>query len=179
MPAVIAVARRLARIRMPAVGHHRRRTRLNERRSASMPRTFSISSAGTATDHATYSHTPGTMQAANPSSSSTPWISVSHSSEPNRLKPNRSDWRQSVSVPRYVSLTAFRHAAWARALEAMLITRIRSSAARPAHSLSDVVVVVPTVVDVPGSDSVISTFRTWTGTITTATALSMVANLVR
>src|SRR5262245_65425678 len=174
MPAVIAGARRLARIRMPAVGHHRRRTRLNERRSASMPRTFSISSAGTATDHAQEHHTPETLQAANPNSSGTPWISVSHSSEPNRLKPNRSDWRQSVSVPRYVSLTAFRHAAWARALEAMLITRMRSSAARPAHSPSDAVVVVPTVVEVPGSDCVISTLRTWTGRLTYGSDLYLV-----
>jgi hypothetical protein len=56
---------------------------------------------------------------------------------------------------------------------------MRSSAATPAHSLSDDVVVAPAVVDVSGSDNVMRTFRTWTGTITTATALSMVANLFR
>src|SRR5918994_772077 len=179
MPAATAVARRLASSRMPAVGHHRRRTRLNDRPRAPKPRVPSISRTGTATDHATYSHTPGAMHATNPSSTITPWIRVSHSSEPSRRKPKRSDARQSVSVPRYVSLTAFRHAASASALETMLITKIRSRAATPAHSLSNDVVVAPAVVEVSGSDSVISTFRTWTGTITTATALSMVANLFR
>ncbi len=106
-------------------------------------------------------------------------MSVSHSSAPRRRNPNRNDSRQSVSVPRYVSLTAFRHAASASALETTLITKMRSKAATPAHSLSDDVVVAPTVVEVSGSDSVMRTFRTWTGTITTATALSMVANLLR
>ena len=106
-------------------------------------------------------------------------MSVSHSSDPRRRKPNRSDSRQSVSVPRYVSLTAFRHAAWASAAETTLITKTRSRAAIPAHSLSDVVVVAPAVVVVSGSESVMRTFSTWTGTITTATALSMVANLLR
>src|SRR5512132_1833298 len=179
IPAATAVARRLASSRMPAVGHHRRRTRLNDRPSARKPRVPSISSTGTATDHATYSHTPGAMQAANASSTITPWMSVSHSSAPRRRKPNRNDSRQSVSVPRYVSLTAFRHAASASALETTLITKMRSKAATPAHSLSDDVVVAPTVVEVSGSDSVMRMFRTWTGTITTATALSMVAYLLR
>jgi hypothetical protein len=179
IPAATAVARMFASNRMPAVGHHRRRTRLNDRPSAPKPRVPSISSTGTATDHATYSHTPGATQAAKPSSTITPWISVNHSSEPSRRKPNRNDAAQSVSVPRYVSLTDFRHAAWASVLETMLITRIRSRAAIPTHSLSDDVVVAPAVVDVSGSDSVIRTFRTCTGTITTATALSMVANRFR
>src|SRR5215204_7344819 len=161
-PAATAVTRRLARSRMPAVGHHRRRTRLKDRPSARKPRVPSISSTGTATDHAAYSHTPGTMQAAKASNSSTPWMSVNHSSDPSRRNPNRNDSRQSVSVPRYVSLTAFRHAASANALETTLITKMRSSAATPVHSPSDDVV-VPAVVDVSGSDNVMRTFRTWTG----------------
>src|SRR6059058_4217379 len=179
IPAATAVARRLASSRMPAVGHHRRRTRLNDRPRARNPRAPSISSTGTATDHATYSHTPGTMHAAKANSTITPWMSVSHSSDPSRRKPNRNDPRQSVSVPRYVSLTAFKHAAWASALETTLMTKMSSRAAIPAHSLSDVVVVAPAVVEVSGSESVTRTFSTWTGTITTATALSMVANLLR
>ena len=59
------------------------------------------------------------------------------------------------------------------------MTKMSSRAAIPAHSLSDVVVVAPAVVEVSGSESVTRTFSTWTGTITTATALSMVANLLR
>src|SRR6266496_1690319 len=178
-PNATAAASRFASRSVPAVGHQRPRTRLNDRPNALNPRVPSRSSAGTATDHAAYSHTPGTMHAANASNSSTPWISVNHSSEPSRSKPNRSDPRQSVSVPRYVSLTAFRHAASASVLDTMLTTRIRSSAATPAQPLPLDVVVPPVVVLVSGSDSATRMFSTWTGMITTATALSMVANLFR
>src|SRR5215211_3902148 len=178
-PAATAVTRRLARSRMPAVGHHRRRTRLKDRPSARKPRVPSISSTGTATDHAAYSHTPGTMQAAKASNSSTPWMSVNHSSDPSQRNPNRNDSRQSVSVPRYVSLTAFRHAASASVLEITPMTTIRRSAAASVHPLPSVVVGPTALFVVSGSDSVMRTLRTWTGTITTATALSMVANLFR
>ena len=56
---------------------------------------------------------------------------------------------------------------------------------QPSHKLivggieHELNLVAPAVVDVSGSDSVMRTFRIWTGTITTATALSMVANLFR
>src|SRR3954451_9023181 len=53
------------------VGHQRPLTRWKDRPSALVPRHRSSSSAGTATDHETHSHTPGTTSAKNAGMSST------------------------------------------------------------------------------------------------------------
>src|SRR6266508_5012112 len=179
-PNATADASRFARSRIPAVGHHRPRTRLNERPSALNPRASSSRSAGIATAHAAYSQTPGTMHAANASRSSTAWITVSQTSGPSRRYPKRNDPRQSVSVPRYASLTALRHAASASVAEITLITSRSRKAAKPGQPSPVVVVVVPVLAVVLfGNDSVIRMLTTWTGTTTIATAASIVANLFR
>ncbi len=98
--AAAMMAIRMASTSTPAHDHQRPRTSSRERRSAAMPRRFSLRSTGTATDQATNRYTPGTTSSSVPMPTPTPTISETQITADSRCSAKRSDAPGSTVRPR-------------------------------------------------------------------------------